>query len=172
MIMNKNPSLADVRARRAEIAKTIGPLQAEDKELAIAESALVRLFRITEPTPLLGQSQLPLTAAATATATAALATATQVGEDSEQSVADVVKKIATGKETLEELIILLFTHCVDPWWTAQEVQENLSLVKGKEVPMASVSPTLTNMKNKNLLVRDGLKVALPAAIKNKEAAAG
>lgn len=47
-----------------------------------------------------------------------------------------------------------------PWMTANEIQVQASLTKGEEIPMTSVSPTLTEMKDAGVIVRDGLKVAL------------
>jgi hypothetical protein len=159
--MSKNPSLADVRARRAEIAaeiaKLVGPLQAEDQELASVENVLVRRFDVGE-----AESNSPPTAASPA--------APEADADG-PGVGDLVKGAIKGNETIEELIVLLMEHCSDPWWTAAEIQDHLTQVKGKEVPMSSVSPTLTNMKVKGLLVRNGMNVALASEVKNNEAAA-
>ena len=77
----------------------------------------------------------------------------------------------TGRETLEELIKMMFVECNEEWWTANEVQQHLSLIKGREVPMSSVSPTLTKMKDNGIIVRRGLKVALVERAKTNEAAA-
>jgi hypothetical protein len=82
-----------------------------------------------------------------------------------------MKRKLTGKENLEEIITRLFEECGEIWWNANEVQEHLTLIKGRDVPMSSVSPTLTMMKNKGTLVRDGLSVALASRLQNKEAAA-
>ena len=55
-----------------------------------------------------------------------------------------------GNETIEELIILCMENCGEDWWTAGEMQACLTAVKGRDVPMGSVSPTLSNMKTKGL----------------------
>ncbi len=147
--MAKNPTLADVRARRVEIAKIIGPLKTEDDELGIAEKALMRLAgpeeaKQSEPEP---------------------------EQEEEESLQDCVKRQMKGNETLEELIVLLFEQCIDDWWLATEVQDYLTRIKGREVPMSSVSPTLTKMKDAGTLVREGLKVALASRVPKQETVA-
>jgi hypothetical protein len=205
MITSKNPSLADVRARRAEIANQIGSLSAEDKELAQVENILMRLFKVVEeplaspaprstifdpaqlpdhvrtaqeagktnivtrrsplvvvgteqpPVPL---SQLRRDMSPSSPATRRRLRLPRQADDQEGPLVNFVREKMTGKETLEELIELMFKECSDDWWTAVEVQTHLTDIKGKEVPMASVSPTLTNMKNKGIIVRDGHQIGL------------
>jgi len=164
-----NPTLKDVRNRRAQIAKISADLKVEDDELAVAEKVLVRLGAGTgtpwpaPPPPPWAAAQPPPWAAAPPP---------PAPETEELSLSDTVKQLMTGNETLEQLIILLFENCIDVWWTANEVQALLGVLKGKEVPMGSVSPTLTAMKNSGVLVRDGLNVALAskvAALKSETA---
>jgi hypothetical protein len=81
-------------------------------------------------------------------------------EEEEGTVADEVKKIATGRETLEELIVLMMQNCGDDSWTAIEIRDCASEIRGKEVPMSSISPTLTKMKDAGTLNRVGLQVGL------------
>ena len=57
----------------------------------------------------------------------------------------------------------------EPWMTANEIRKKASVLKGQEIPMATVSPTLTSLKNDGLLVRDGLKVALVERTKRVKA---
>lgn len=73
---------------------------------------------------------------------------------------DEVRGLMTGNETLEQLTLLLFENCSDVWWTATEIQSHLSDLKGKEVPMGSISPMLTAMKNAGTIIRKGHDVAL------------
>lgn len=47
-----------------------------------------------------------------------------------------------------------------PWMTSDELREQVSALKGTEVPMGTVGPTLSNLKNEGVIVRDGFKVAL------------
>jgi hypothetical protein len=174
--MSSNPSLADVRARRAEIAKIIGPLQAEDKELAAVESVLVRLFGTVTPATVIPAPPLPFARPPVEMTIPPpppppLPTPPAPPEPEEEYVADVVKRLMKGNETIEELIILCMENCGEDWWTAGEMQTCLTSVKGRDVPMGSVSPTLTNMKTKGLLVRDGMNVGLASRFKTNEAAA-
>ncbi len=53
---------------------------------------------------------------------------------------------------------------------ANEVRAKASELKGTEIPMGTVSPTLTDLKNAGLIVRDGMRVALASRVlKDNEA---
>jgi hypothetical protein len=91
--------------------------------------------------------------------------------DEEGTVVDEVKAKLKGNETLEDLIFLLLDECKDDWWTATEIQSHLTDVKGREVPMSSISPTLTKMKDAGTLTRDGFNVALTSRVQKKQTAA-
>jgi hypothetical protein len=160
-----NPTLQDVRNRRAQIAKITADLTAEDAELATAEKVLIRLSAAPS-LPL-----IPIVVAEPEALPVSVPTAPAAQEsESEGLVSDAVKEIMTGHETLEQLIVLMFENCSDDWWTASEVQTCLTEIKGKEVPMSSISPTLTNMKNNGLIVRDGFNVGLAARHSQMETA--
>ncbi|WP_454648017.1 hypothetical protein [Bradyrhizobium liaoningense] len=95
----------------------------------------------------------------------AAAVASLEEEDGEQGdggagLVKLVQDVMVGNETLEQLTLLLFRNCSDTWWTATEIQDYLQRIKGKEVPMNSISPMLTAMKNAGTIVRDGHNVAL------------
>ena len=160
-----NPTLQDVRNRRAQIAKITADLKVEDAELATAERVLIRLGAVSEPaqTTMFTPRVIP-----NPPAPAPRPVAEEQDEDG--SVVETVKEIMTGHETLEQLIVMMFENCGDDWWTASEVQSHLSDIKGKDVPMSSISPTLTNMKNDGLIVRDGLNVGLAARHKEMQTA--
>jgi len=169
--MSQNPSLADVRARRAEIAEIIEPLQAEDKELAVAESVLARLVSADKPKTIgltVIESGKPPTDAAAQNAAAA---ASGAAEEDSGSVSDTVKEAMKGNETIEELIVMLLEYCDDTWWTASEVQSHLSEVKGRQISMSTVSPTLWAMRKRGIIYRDGMKVALQSKLDQKNRAA-
>lgn len=59
------------------------------------------------------------------------------------------------------------------WLTANEVQEFASKLRGGEgIPMSSVSPGLSDMKQDGTIERDGMKVALKSRLnENGEAKA-
>ena len=65
------PGLADVRARRVEIAKLISALKTEDRELAKAETVLLRLAGMAEVIP--SPSSAPASMAASTPGLAAIA---------------------------------------------------------------------------------------------------
>ena len=62
--------------------------------------------------------------------------------------------------TSRAIFLSVLRQSDNPWMTANEIQERASAIKGQDVPMATVSPTLSNLKTTGLIVRDGLKVAL------------
>jgi hypothetical protein len=143
--MDDNPSLADVKRRRAqinkrrhELAQEDRALTAEDQELVVAERVLERLGGTVPPRP--SQPEWALT------------------------------RPPPENATLEQLLGYLLEGKIDPWATSNQLQEALTLLKKREVPMSSVSPTLTSMKDKGIIVRDGLKVALKTRIATATAA--
>ena len=172
--MARNPSLADVRARRAEIATEIAklkPLQDEDQKLATVEAMLVSLFSVEE----MAKSEFPSLAAALQAGLKTPPPPPPVEEESDdddgESLILAVKRAMRGNESLEELIHLLMDECSDDWWTATEIQDVLTTIKGKKVLMSSVSPTLSMMKSKGTIVRNGHNVALATRVQTNEAAA-
>lgn len=59
-----------------------------------------------------------------------------------------------------------------PWVDANWIQDRAGQIKREPISMATVSPTLSNMKNEGIIVRDGLKVALASRLnENGEAEA-
>jgi hypothetical protein len=69
-------------------------------------------------------------------------------------------RINSGTLTSRALIMAVLRQSLSIWMTANEIQERASAIKGQEVPMATISPTLSNMKKEGLIERDGFKVAL------------
>lgn len=72
--------------------------------------------------------------------------------------------------TTRDLFLEVLRANEPPWMTANEVRAKASELKGTEIPMGTVSPTLTDLKNAGLIVRDGLRVALASRVlKDNEA---
>ncbi|WP_043878775.1 hypothetical protein [Azorhizobium caulinodans] len=134
-----NPTLSDVLARRGEVKRLIDALKTEDAELEMAERVLKRL----------GHPQGVFDA--------------RDYEPSQTSAVQPQEVTLTGKETTEEVLIHLLSGA-QLWWTANQLQEAASRALGREVPMTTVSPTLSLMKGKKLISRDGLKVALASRV--------
>jgi hypothetical protein len=140
-----------VRARRTEIEKTINALKAEDNELAIAEKVLLRLAttaRAESASVQPGSAKLQEPAAS----------------EEESTLVKTVRAELKGNETLKELIVLLLDTCTEDWWTANEIKDHLSDATGRDIPISSISPTLTVMKDAGILVRTGHNVALASRI--------
>ena len=70
--------------------------------------------------------------------------------------------------TTRDYIESVLSKSDDPWMTANEIQEKVSEIKGIEVPMSSISPTLSQMKD-NVIIRKGLHVALKSRVEANEA---
>jgi hypothetical protein len=63
-------------------------------------------------------------------------------------------------KTNKEAILMALRIASDVWLTANELRERASKLKAKDIPMATISPTLTNLKNDRVIAREGFKVAL------------
>jgi hypothetical protein len=84
--------------------------------------------------------------------------------EEESTLVKTVRAELKGNETLKELIVLLLDTCTEDWWTANEIKDHLSDVTGRDIPISSISPTLTVMKDAGILVRTGHNVALASRI--------
>ena len=67
-------------------------------------------------------------------------------------------------KTTKDALLLALRFSSEPWQTANELRVRAIQLKGAVIPMATVSPTLSNLKNNGLIVRDGQKVALASRI--------
>jgi hypothetical protein len=137
--MDNNPTLADVKRRRTQISKRRAELAEEDRLLSTEDQELAVAQRALErlaghAPPKPPQPEWALT------------------------------RPPPENATLEQLLVYLLEGKVDPWASASQLQEALTILKRREVPMSSVSPTLTKMKDYGTIVREGLKVALKSRV--------
>lgn len=79
---------------------------------------------------------------------------------------------AARAKTNKDAMLMALRIASDVWLTANELQERASKLKAKDIPMATISPTLTNLKNAGVIVRDGFKVALASRLHENGAANG
>jgi hypothetical protein len=170
MVNMSNPALSDVRARRSVIKAERETIRArdqvlvtEDQELEVAERALLRLAGVTEVQKLADLWQAPHHPAVHP----------DDGLGSWSSSAGwVTPNIARPNNgTHEDYTAWLLAGSVDPWATANQIQAALSQMVQRPIPLTSVSPMLTSMKNKGIIARDGLKVALASRVPTNRAAA-
>lgn len=75
--------------------------------------------------------------------------------------------VIRAKTTRDALLLALKVMQV-PWQTANDVRVRAIQLKGANIPMATVSPTLSNLKNAGLIVRNGQKVALVSRLNEGE----
>ncbi len=129
--------LDKIKARRSELAAQLRAIEQEERELQIAEKVLLRLARIPAISPNIGsgiwREKLDRNNASDATQRAA---------------------------TTPNLVLQSLTQSAVVWLTSNEVQADVTRMKGAEVPMSTISPTLSNLKKDGIIVRDGNKVAL------------
>lgn len=71
-------------------------------------------------------------------------------------------------KTTKEIIIQVLIENNDPWMIASDIQEAASRIKGSEIPMSTLSPTLTTLKDEGSIVRDGQKVAYAPRITGED----
>lgn len=147
-------SSAAIRERRASLNKQIADAKAQLADLDIAERILERFGQaIGEPRPNARDMNDFLH---------------DMGLDEAASVSTAPNTSMTTKALFKSVL----RQSSDVWMTANEIQERASAIKGQEVPMATVSPTLSNMKKAGVIVRDGMKVALASRLnENGEAEA-
>lgn len=176
---NQNPSLHDVKVRRAAIREErqhietrMRLLTVEDQELAAAERVLARFVKnppaangSTGPVPGVPESPGPK-------ATTGLFPNDMTGTGAlpypPPPLPPPPVYPAPKDMTIEEIIAFVLDLNIEPWMTANDIQEQAK-AGGKDIPMSSLSPTLSNMKKKEIIERDGLKVALVSRLKNKAA---
>lgn len=68
---------------------------------------------------------------------------------------------------LTEGILSVLKSSWKTWLTAQDIQGELVKRLGREVPMSSISPKLSDLKAKGTILRDDMKVALKERIDRK-----
>lgn len=67
-------------------------------------------------------------------------------------------------KTTRDALLLALKVMQAPWQTANELRVRAIQLKGTDIPMATVSPTLSNLKNAGLIVRSGQRVALASRV--------
>jgi hypothetical protein len=93
-------------------------------------------------------------------------------QDGEVAVEEPDSKLpfppAIRAKTTKDALLLALKVSTEPWLTANELQVRAIGLKGEDIPMATVSPTLSNLKNAGLIIREGHKVALVTRIRSEE----
>jgi hypothetical protein len=146
-------SLSAIRARIGALNDEILKSQRELEDLAAAERMVLRFGSTDEqvpPTPIVHH----LRTASVATAPPA------VGSPSLSSSPNILKN-------LTNLILVAMRQTPSLWMTAEEVRVRASDLKGSDIPKGSIAPTLWNLKNSGLIVRNGLKVALKSRLEEQ-----
>lgn len=137
-------SLTAIREQKAMLSRAILDAQTQLADLEVAERIVRRFGQATTDERPDGQAMDDLLRRA------------NVDAPKSEIATALVERAITSKA----VFLSVLRQSADPWMTANEIQERASAIKGHAVPMATVSPTLSNMKNAGLIVREGLKVAL------------
>jgi hypothetical protein len=75
--------------------------------------------------------------------------------------------VAGKPKTTKEIIVDYLGRTPSTWRTANDIQAHVSEIKAAMVPMGSISPTLTELKNDGIVVRDNLRVALAERVRRE-----
>lgn len=124
--------LATLRARRAEIARTIKDLSAEDRELATAELVLQRI------------------ASAPGQASRRSPGSARQGENNDRR----------RPRSQREYVIETLATSSKAWLRTNEIVTLVKKRWGEEIPELSLRPLLTQLKKSGAIVRTGRVVAL------------
>lgn len=141
-------SLTVIRARKEALSRQIADAQSQIADLEVAER-IVRRFgeAVGDPRPNGHEMDDMLDKAG-------------VAPTVRHAVARSTASSGGSGLTAKALFLSVMRQSPESWMTANEIQERATAIKGQEVPMGTVSPTLSLMKNEGLIVRRGLKVAL------------
>lgn len=74
-----------------------------------------------------------------------------------------VRLTRNGKPTLSGQIVILLKESPEPWLTAREIRERV----GGEPPMTSISPALSDLKDRDVIARKDLRVALKSRVEGE-----
>ncbi|RUU46640.1 hypothetical protein EOC93_02395 [Mesorhizobium sp. M6A.T.Ce.TU.002.03.1.1] len=154
--MKTNPSLSDVAARREQLEAEIEARKLELSELAFAERVLKRLGEYMPPVRV-----EPAGGGVTLNSVSRPIPPRPPPPPPLPPLKVEAYTVDPTKESVESLILIVLGASDRVWWTANELQSELTVLKGAEVPMSTISPTLSNMKGTRKIVRDGMKVADP-----------
>lgn len=140
------PTIETVRARRRQIAD-------EDMKLAEIERKLLEAAdewaSVTKARPKVFASGVSLTGA-TAFANA------------------VTAEVPRRRLTKNAAIIEALSPPRDLWQTANQIREHTGRLLGKDVPMSSISPALTDLKKTGTIARRDMTVALVLRLEKEE----
>jgi hypothetical protein len=143
--MEPNQAMNAILSRRKAIREEIARLESEDAELQIAERVIERLGRSIDEG-------------------VASETAASSAGDHPSSEA----RSRRPRPPLKEMIIEYLTRTPELWRTANDIQFNVSDMKGADVPMSSISPTLSDLKKSGHIVRNGMQVALAVRVQREQ----
>jgi hypothetical protein len=92
-------------------------------------------------------------------------------EDTEPTKIGQERIKSIGSMTSKDAILYILMNAPEIWLTTQEVQDRVSTLLGRSVPIGTIAPSLSELKNLEQIVRDGAKVAHSEILKNNEASA-
>ena len=142
-------SLTAIRDQKATLNRAILDAQAQIADLEVAERIVRRFGHSSD-----GQRPSDL----------------EIGNllaDVEQVPNAAVSSATTNGSslTIRALLAAVLRQSESPWMASKELQARATALKGQEVPMSSVAPTLSVMKKSGLIARDGFRVALVERLK-------
>lgn len=150
------PDIETIRTRRRQIADEDRRLEEIEKKLL---EAAHQWAAVANPSVRLQFDSL-ITAGAARANTNALAV---------QSPAATPAASAGGRRfTKNAAIIEALSAPRDLWQTANQIREAASMLLGKDIPMSSISPALTDLKKSGTIARRDMTVALVLRLEKEE----
>lgn len=146
MTESQNPTLEQVRARRKAIAEEDAKLESIERNLLAIAEAWESLYHRKKETVALPLQNGPVT----------------------RTSEGLTASAPSRRLTKREMIIEALNAPRDLWQQASDIQAYVSSLSGTNVPMSSISPELTGMKNNGTIVRKEKFVAL--SLRHEEAA--
>ncbi len=135
-----DPTLELVRARRAEIGRIRESLDAEERDLEITERTLMRL----------------------AVKTTMTSSGTKSGVDQDHKAKPVLNLEPPAQlSSQKSLITTALQNAPEAWFeSSDQLHAFIASVFNVEIPKSSFLPYLSDLKKREVIVRDGQRIAL------------
>lgn len=134
-----------LQQRRAEIAREIEALKAEDKDLAHAERILQRLLQNSGPP---------------AKRQAAKSNIEEASAESARAASARGRRPKSGDKSQKDLVIEALSRSSEPWLNVRDIIQEVHDLSGVAIPRKTLSPLLSYLKRDGVIARKGRSVAL------------
>lgn len=98
----------------------------------------------------------------------------RLGPDEDTAASAPVRLIEGQKSsslTTKEAVLIVLEQAAEIWLTTQQVRERASEFQGRDIPLGTIAPNLSDLKNEGRIQRDGARVAHVERLQAKRASA-